>query len=195
MSYATEKATGKNVFIVFFRQGHSGWLEFIAPDKNSFVQQYKFAPETIQWDSNSDLMIPLVNMTGYNKFAVAASDLKGKWSSDFTGIQQMYHVYTGQYAGMNINQSNEEFIFNKGNSYNWKLLVVNGMVGNAKFTEVKSAGQFTVPNNWQIYFSKIETSPRTFHAFWSCIKGARVLNLLDSKAPGSGIYTKYGLAK
>jgi hypothetical protein len=195
MGYATEKATGKNVFIVLFRQGNTGWLEFVAPDKNSFIQQFKFDPETIQWDSNDDLMISLINMSGYNKFAVAASDLKGKWTSDFTGIQQMYNVYTGQYAGMNINQSNEEFIFSASNSYNWKLLVVNGMVGNAKYTEVKSAGQFTVPNNWQIYFSRIETGPRTFHAFWSCIKGARVLNLLDANAPGSGIYTKFGLAK
>ena len=195
MGYATENATGKNVFIVFFRQGNSGWLEVIAPDKNSFMQQYKFDPETIQWDSNTDLLIPLVNMAGYNKFAVAASDLKGKWTSEFSGIQQLYNVYTGQYAGMNINQSNEEFIFNAGNSYNWKLLAVNGMVGNVKYVEVKSAGQFTVPNNWQVHFSKIENSARTFHAFWSCIKGARVLNLLDAKSPGSGIYTKYGLAK
>jgi hypothetical protein len=195
MAHATENATGKNVFIVFFRQGQTGWLEFVAPDKDSFIQQFKFDPETIQWNSDSDLMIPLINMTGYNKFAVSPSDLKGKWSSDFTGIQQLYNVYTGQYAGMNFNQSNEEFVFGASNTYNWKLLVVNGMVGNAKYTEVKSAGKFTVPNNWQISFSKIETGPRTFHAFWSCIKGARVLNLLDAKASGSGIYTKYGLAK
>ncbi len=195
MGYATENASGKKVFIVFFHQGNTGWLEFVAPDKNSFIQQYKFDPETIQWDSNTDLMIPLANMTGYNKFAIAASDLKGKWTSDFTGIQQLYYVYTGQYAGMNINQSNEEFIFNAGNSYNWKLLAVNGVIGNVKAVEVKSAGQFTVPNTWQVYFSKIESGPRTFHAFWSCIKGARVLNLLDANAPGSGIYTKYGLAK
>lgn len=195
MGYATENATGKNVFIVFFHQGYLGWLEFIAPDKNTFIQQFKFDPEAIQWDSNSDLMIPLANMNGYNKFAVAASDFKGKWTSDFTGIQQLYNVYTGQYAGMNINQSNEEFIFNAGNTYSWKLLAVNGVIGNVKAVEVKSAGQFTVPNNWQVYFSKIESGPRTFHAFWSCIKGARILNLLDANAPGSGIYTKYGLAK
>jgi hypothetical protein len=195
MGYATENATGKNVFIVFFHQGYTGWLEFIAPDKNNFIQQYKFDPETIQYDSNDGLLVPLANMTGYNKFAVAASDLKGKWTSDFTGIQQLYNVYTGQYAGMNINQSSQEFIFNGDNSYSWKLLAVNGMIGNVKATQVSSTGQFAVPNNWQIYFSKIESSAKTFHAFWSCIKGARVLNLLDANAPGSGIYTKYGLAK
>ena len=109
--------------------------------------------------------------------------------------QQLYNVYTGEFAGMNLNQSNEEFVFNADNTYNWKLLVVKGMVGNAQFTEVKSTGQWSVPNNWQLYFSKIESGPRTFHAFWSCIKGARILNLLDASAPGSGIYTKYGLAK
>ena len=134
-------------------------------------------------------------MVGRNKFAVAASDLKGTWTSDFTGIQQMYHVYTGNYAGMNIHQSNEEFIFNAGNSYHWKLLAVNGMVGNMKFDQVKSSGTFSVLNNWQIKFSKIEDRARTYHAFWSCIKGARILNLLDADYPGSGIYTKYGLAK
>ncbi len=195
MGYATETATGKDVFIVFFHQGQTAWLEFIAPDKSTFMKQYKFDPETIQWDSDTDLMIPLANMTGYNKFAVAASDFKGKWTSDFTGIQQMYHVYTGQYAGMNINQSNEEFIFSAGNSYSWRLLAVNGMVGNVKVTDVKSTGLFTVPNNWQVQFSKIESGARTYHAFWSCIKGARLLNLLDANSPGSGIYTKYGLAK
>lgn len=195
MGYATENASEKNVFIVFFRQGQTGWIEVIAPDKNTFIQQFKFDPETIRWDSESDLMIPLVNLTVYNKFAVAASDLKGKWTSDFTGIQQLYYVYTGEYAGMNMNQSNEEFVFNTDKTYNWKLLVVNGMVGNAKFNQVKSSGNLSVPNNWQIHFSMIENRARTYHAFWSCIKGARVLNLLDADYPGSGIYTKYGLAK
>ncbi len=194
MGYAIENATGKNVFIVLFRQGDSGWLEFISPDRNSFIRQFKFDPETIKWDSETDLLIPLLKMTGYNKFAVAASDLKGKWTSDFTGIQQLYNVYTGAYAGMNMNQSNEEFIFT-GNAYNWKLLVVSGMVGNSKYTEVKSAGQFSAPDNWQLHFTKIENRARTYHAFWSCIKGARVLNLLPFESPGSGIYTKYGLAK
>lgn len=195
MGYATENATGKEVFIVFFRQGETGWLEFITPDKKTFIQEYKFDPEIIRWDSETDLLIPLANMAGRNKFAVASSDFKGKWTSDFTGIQQLYNVYTGNYAGMNVHQSNEEFIFSAGNSYNWKLIAVNGMVGNMKFDQVKSSGTFTVLNNWQIKFSKIESKAKTYHAFWSCIKGARILNLLDAEYPGSGIYTKFGLAK
>ena len=195
MGYATENSSGKEVFVVLFRQGQTGWLEFVAPDKASFIEQYKFDPEAIRWDSESELMNPLANMTVYNKFAMDASDFKGKWTSDFTGIQQLYNVYTGDYAGMHMNQSNEEFIFGDGGTYNWKLLVINGMAGNAKFAEEKSSGTLSVPNNWQVYFTKIESGPKTFHAFWSCIKGARILNLLDAQNSGSGIYTKYGLAK
>jgi len=192
MGYAAERASGKQVFVLLFRQGDTGWLEFIAPDKNSFIQQYKFDPETIRWDSESDLLNPLAQMVNYNKFAVAESDFNGTWTSDFTGVQQLYSVYTGNYAGMNIHQSNQEFVFGSGNSYSWKLLVVSGMVGSAQYANVKSAGNFSVPNNWQIHFSKIETGPKTYNAFWSCIKGARLLHLLDAKSPGSGIYTVFG---
>jgi hypothetical protein len=195
MGYATEKVSGKEVFVLLFRQGSSGWLEFVAPDKNSFIQQYRFDPETIRWDSESDLLNPLAAMVNYNKFTIAASDFKGTWTSDFTGVQQLYHVYTGNYAGMNINQSNEEFVFGAGSTYNWKLLVVNGMVGTMKYANVKSAGKFSVLNNWQVKFSSIEGKPKTYNAFFSCIKGARILNLLDAQFPGSGIYTKYGQAK
>ena len=190
--YLTENSTGKEVYVLLFRQGQTGWLEFVTPDKNSFIQQFKFDPDMIRWDSETDLMNPLIQMATYNKFAIGAADFKGEWSSDFTGVQQLYNVYTGNYAGMNINQSNETFQFAAGNTYNWKLIAVNGMVGDAKFAQVKSAGKFTVLNNWQIKFSEIERKTRIYNAYFSCIKGARLLHLLDAQIPGSGIYTVYG---
>ncbi|HYF30216.1 MAG TPA: hypothetical protein VD993_03760 [Chitinophagaceae bacterium] len=192
MGTATEIASGKEVFIVLYRQGQTGWLEFVTDDKNSFIREFKFDPETIQWDSETDLLKPLEKMVNYNKFAIAESDLTGTWTSDFTGVQQLYNVYTGNYAGMNIHQSNEEFVFNANNSYEWNLLVVSGMVGNSKFDQVKSSGKFSVLNNWQLHFSKIESGAKTYHAHWSCIKGARLLHLLDAKSPGSGMYKVYG---
>ncbi len=194
MGSVTENTSGREVFVLLFRQGE-GWIEFITPDKKTFIREYKFDPETVQWDTDSELMKPLANMSGYNRFAIAASDLKGKWTSDFTGIQQLYHVYTGNYAGMNMHQSNIIFDFKEGNKYYWKLLAVNGMVGNMKYDQVESTGEFSVPNNWQLKCSKIEKGPKLFHAFWSCIKGGRILNLLDAEYPGSGIYTQFGLAK
>ncbi len=192
MGYLTENSSHKQVFVVLFRQGETGWLEIIAPDKNSFIQQYKFDPETIQWNSETDLLNPLVQMASYNKFAVAASDLKGTWTNDFTGLQHLYNTYTGNYAGMNINQSSQTFQFGAGNTYNWKIIVVNGMAGNAKFAQAKSAGKFTMVSNWQVHFSQIESSAKTYNAYFSCIKGARLLMLLDAQSPGSGMYTAFG---
>lgn len=192
MGYASDKVSGKRVFVLLYRQGDTGWIEFVAPDKNTFIQQFRFDPEAIQWNSDTDLMKPLAQMVTYNKFAIAPSDFTGTWTSDFTGVQQLYNVYTGSYAGMNINQSKEEFVFGAGNSYRWELLVVSGMVGNTRYANVKSAGTFSVLNNWQIRFSKIESGPKTYNAHWSCIKGARILNLLNANAPGSGIYTRFG---
>lgn len=192
MGYATEKKSGKQVFVLLFRQGGSGWLEFVNPDKNTFIQQYKFDPEVIRWDSESDLLKPLVAMVSYNKFAVAASDFIGTWTSNFSGMQQLYNVYTGNYAGMHTNQSNEEFVFDSSGSYNWKLLVVNGMVGNMKYNQVKSSGKLIVLNNWQISCSSIEGKAKKYNAYFSCIKGARLLHLLDAQYPGNGIYTVFG---
>lgn len=192
MGYATDNTSRKEVYIVFFRQGDTGWLEFIASDKNSFTQQFKFDPETIRWDSQTELLDPLSLMVNYNKFAVAASDFKGTWSSDFTGLQHMYNVYTGNYAGMNMHQSNQTFQFVGGSTYRWEILVVSGPAGNAKYANVKSSGKFSVPNNWQINFTNIEGKPKLYNAYFSCIKGARFLKLLDSRFPGSGIPTVFG---
>lgn len=192
MGTATENSSGKNVYIVFFRQGKSGWIEFVTPDKNSFIKQFRFDPETIRWDSDEALMNNLSVMTGYNKFAVAAGDFKGTWTSDFTGIQQMYSVYTGQYAGMNVNQSNQTFVFGANNTYNWSIIAVNGMVGNMKYAQVKSSGKLSVLNNWQVQCSDIEGKAKKYDAYFSCIKGARILWLQDAVYKGGG-YTAFGM--
>ncbi len=191
----TDNATGKEVFVVLFRKASSGWFEFITPDKNTFIQTFKFDPYSIKWDSESSLMNPLVKMGNYNKFAVGPSDFKGSWTSDFTGMQQWYSVNTGEYAGMSLNQSSQTFVFGAGNTYSWKLIAVNGMVGNMKFGQGTGKGTFKVLNNWQLYFSEMEGKAKTFNAYFSCIKGARVLWMLDAKFPGSGMYTGYGKQK
>lgn len=191
----TDNTTGKEVFVVLFRQGSAGWFEFITPDKNTFIQTFRFDPYSIRWDSESELMDPLVRMGNYNKFAIAPSDFKGSWTSDFTGMQQLYFVNTGEYAGMNINQSSQTFVFGAGSTYSWKLIAVNGTVGAMRYGQGKGAGNFKVLNNWQIYFSDIEGKPKTYNAYFSCIKGARIFWILDAQFPGSGIYTGFGKQK
>jgi len=186
----TDNATGKKVYVALFKKGNSGWIEFITSDKNSFVRAFGldiskvdyYNTESVVWD-------PLRKMADYNKFAVGAADLEGLWTSNFAGMTQYVNIYTGADAGASSHSSTESFHFT-GNTYHWELKSASGMVGNLKFQGTKSDGRQSLPNNWQIYFSDLEGKPKTYNAYFSCIKGARILWLEDS-AYTTG-YTGYG---
>jgi hypothetical protein len=178
---ATEKGTGKTVHVVLFKMNYSNgtgrYLEFITPDKRSFEQEFgPYHATTSGWEK-------MENMANYNKFGIAASDLKGKWTNDFSGSLSYVNVYTGASAGTNTHASVENFVFGPGNAYKWDLGVASGFVGSIKFQSVKSSGRFSVPGIWQAAFSDIEGKPRTFNAQFSAVKGGRIL-WLDGKAFG-----------
>lgn len=174
-----EKTTGNTVHVVLFKMNYSNgsgrYLEFITPDKRSFEQEFGAYHETSSgWEK-------MENMAFRNKFAIAASDLQGKWTSDFSGAIQYVNAYTGFDAGMDTHASNENFQFWAGNTYKWDLGVASGAVGNIKFQSVKSGGKFSMAGNWKVNFSDIEGKPRTYDAYFSCIKGLRIL-WLDNRA-------------
>lgn len=165
----------QQVFVALFQKGNSDWLEVEVSDKADFVKMFGFDPDKVGWDASSSLWKPLLQLFNLNKFAVAASDLSGSWSSDFSGALQMYSAVSGRYMGMNTHQSNESFVFGPGNTYSWKLLVISGAAGSSKFNNVASKGTYTMPNDWQISFSDIEGKPKTYDVAFGCIKGGRVL--------------------
>lgn len=174
-----ENATGKTRYVVFFKKhfqnGSGKYIEFITPDKKTFEQEFgTYENASANW-GNGPGFDKMAAMASYNKFAVAASDLNGKWTSDFSGMTQYVNAYTGADAGANTHASNESFDFGAGNSYKWDLGVASGFVGNIKFQSVKATGKFTMLNNWQVKFSDIEGKPKTYNVQFVCIKGARVL--------------------
>ncbi len=170
---AVEKGTNRSVHIVLFKMNYSGgngrYLEFITSNKNSFEQEFgAYHQTTSGWEK-------VENMANYNKFAVAASDLRGKWTTNFTGMTQYVNAYTGASAGADTHASAQTYEFGAGNTYKWNISVASGFVGNIKFQSAKSNGKFSVPNNWQANFSDIEGKPKTYNVSFTCIKGARVL--------------------
>lgn len=184
---ATENATGKTVHIVLFKKHYStgmgSYLEFVTDNKAAYENEFgPYHNTSFDWDKTA-------NMQFRNKFAVAASDLKGKWTNNFTGLTQYVNANTGASAGADTHASNQNFEFGTTNTYKWDLTVANGFVGNIKFQNVKSSGKFSLPNNWQINFSEIEGKPKKYNVYFSCIKGARILWLQDT---GYGDYTAFG---
>ncbi len=172
------KTTGKTVHVVLFKMNYSNgsgrYLEFITQTKNSFEQEFgAYHQTTSGWEN-------MEKMANYNKFAVAAADLQGKWSSDFTGAIQYVNASTGFDAGMDTHASVENFQIGNANAYAWDIGVASGQVGNIKFQSRKSSGKISMSGNWKATFSDIEGKPRTYNIYFSCIKGLRVL-WLDGK--------------
>lgn len=177
----TDNATGKRVYVVLYKRtyytGNNKYVEIIAPNQAAFEAMfgnYETNKANKTWDA-------LNNLQDYNKFAVAASDLKGTWTSDFGAATSYVSVYTGLYAGTDVHSSTESFQCFNGGKYEWNLSVANGRIGDIRFQSAKSAGTVTVPDNWHVRFSDIEGKPRIYEAMFTCIKGLRVL-WLDGKA-------------
>lgn len=182
-----EKVTNKTVHVVLFKMhystGNGKYMEFITADKKAFEVEFgAYHQESYGWEKMEALAT-------YNKFAVAPADLIGKWTNNFSGLTQYVNANTGASAGATSHSSSENFEF-LTNSYHWDLAVASGLVGNAKFQNVKSSGTFSMPTNWQIKFSDIEGKPKTYNVYFSCIKGGvRILWLQDT---GYGEYNSFG---
>jgi hypothetical protein len=185
----TDNQTGQTVYLALFKRDSSPWIEFIAPNINAFGQGTGFNVAVLNDYVRNEEWDALQKFEGYNKFAVAASDLTGTWTNNFGGYTQYVNAYTGADAGMNTHSSTQTFEFLADGSYNWSIGVASGFVGNIKFSGAKSSGKFSNPNNWQIHFSELEGKPRLYNAYFSCVKGARILWLQDT---GYGDYSSYG---
>ncbi|MBK7134506.1 MAG: hypothetical protein IPH69_17330 [Bacteroidales bacterium] len=186
----TDNASGKRMFVALFRKGETGWIEIICPDRNAFVQAFGIDINKPDYYTDSSMWDPLSKLSWYNRFAVAPADLTGKWTNNYSGMLQYVNVYTGANAGMNTHSSSQTFEFEAGGNYKWEISVASGFVGSIKFQNAKSAGVATHPNNWQIHFSDLEGKPKTYNAYFSCIKGARILWLEDTSYPTE--FTGYG---
>ena len=192
-----QNSTGKMVHVVLFKKnfnsGSGKYIEFITLNKTDFEKEFESFENASSNYGNGPGFVKMANMVTYNKFAVSSADLVGgTWTSDFTGMTQYVNAYTGADAGANSHASNESFVFGTGNTYKWDLGVASGFVGNIKFQSANANGKFSLPNNWQLYFSKIEGKSKTYDAYFSCIKGNRLLWLSDITYLG---YKAFGKAR
>ncbi|MBL7731034.1 MAG: hypothetical protein JNM88_07645 [Chitinophagaceae bacterium] len=176
----TDNATGKRVYVVFYQRTYYGnnnkYVEIIAPDQTAFEQvfgNYENNKANKTWNA-------LNSLQDYNKFAVAPSDLKGTWTTDFGAAISYVYVATGLSAGMDTHSSAESFEFTGNGNYKWELNVASGQVGSIKFQQAKTSGTVTMPDNWHIQFSDIFGKPKRYEAMFTCIKGLRIL-WLDGK--------------
>lgn len=183
---------GGSYYVVLFRKA-GGWIEFISPDKKAFVAEFGVDADKIAWDSPMDIFGAMVKMAGYNRFAVALSDINdtGTWADNFSSNTFYANYYTGQYAGMSTYSSSQWFEFSKAQRYTWELVATNSYGGKTNFAKATGNGTVKSLNNWQLYFSNIEGKAKTYDVYFSAVKGGRVLWMNDTNYKGSGIYTGF----
>ncbi|RYY55522.1 MAG: hypothetical protein EOO09_10245 [Chitinophagaceae bacterium] len=196
MGYATDNSSRQKVFLVLFRQG-AGWQEVITPDKNTFISAFGFDPETVRWDSETALVKTLEQMSGRNRFSVAASDLEGtgEWNANFSANTYWTNTYTGASAGMSTYSSSQWFVFGSGKSYQWQLVAANSGGGTTKVAQARGEGSFRSVGNWQLHFSNMEGKAKTYDVYFSAVKNGRILYTNDAEYPGSGNFTGFARKK
>jgi hypothetical protein len=171
---AVEKSTGSNCFIgmnISFSSGGATPVLAIAPDKQTYESVFS-KPED------------LLKMLGYNRFAVALSDLPGTWTGGDGSVASYYSTVTGNFAGMNIVSMSDQFTFSANGDYTSKHSGASGMVGNTSTYNEKYNGKVTV-SNWEIVMTnRFEGKTDTFEAWLEGVHGGRMLKLVNKQYTG-----------
>jgi hypothetical protein len=106
----------------------------------------------------------LIAMDKYNYFTASAEDIQGKWEeSGFAGAH-MYYSSTGNYAGMSVATSAEEWTFT-GNKTRYFASGATGMVGSMNTFTVEELGTFMLSGN-DLVVQVNNPAPGKTHEFW-----------------------------
>ncbi|MBY0536533.1 MAG: hypothetical protein K2P88_11835 [Chitinophagaceae bacterium] len=170
---ATEKSTGNKVFIVLFKKlkydGHSRYLEFVAPDQAAYEAAFgAYHNDEFNWERHSDMQYR-------NKFSISPKDLLGNWSASDYASLTYYYVNTGSVAGATATSLSDQFTFLPSNRYESDHSGASGVVGNQKFYRETFKGQ-SIVENWAISLTnRADGATESYKAYFEAVKGGRIL--------------------
>ncbi|MCS6974729.1 MAG: lipocalin family protein [Cyclobacteriaceae bacterium] len=165
---AIERASGKSCH-VGLRITENYVIELVAPTESDFWKEFQ--------DQDK-----ILNMTGYNKFSVALSDLVGKWSGGGSAAMNYYNAYTGAYAGMSAVAISDEFEFYPDGNYRSTHKGAYGMVGAMNTYQLEYSGKATY-SNWEIVLpNRWEGKTETFSVWFEVVMGGRILRLVGKNS-------------
>ncbi|MFN3392080.1 MAG: hypothetical protein ACK40N_10000 [Meiothermus ruber] len=171
---ATEIATGARKHVALYVQFDKGLgyaIQVVAPSFAAFQKEFP----------NIEAV---GKMYGYNKFAVKAADLTGKWTSSTGAAAQYYNSVTGAYAGMNAVSMADSFTFNRDGTYSSAHSGASGFVGSQQFYSQKYQGRATL-NGWQMSLTnRFNNKTEVFEAYFEMTASGPILHLIRVDAKG-----------
>lgn len=170
---ATENSTGQPVYIAFrilIDNGIVSCVEIKANSKEDYLSEF----------TNLD---KVAAMTGYNRFAIAQSDITGKWVQSSGAFAQYYNVYSGNYTGMNAVSITSQLTIGTDGQLLLEHKGASGMVGNQQFFSESYKGPYTL-TNWDLSFTDQQGKQTAYHAFYQAVKNGRILYLQNKQYSG-----------
>ena len=171
----TDIITGRSAFIAMrLSIGPNTGLLTVAsfPDEATFRQVFP--------NANGKYTSDLTDMSRYNKFAVAATDVTGTWQDGGTQMTQWYNSITGEYAGATFAATSANFTFFSDGSYKSIHNGATGAVGAMSTFQQEYKGAATV-SNWNIVLTnRWEGKTYNFDAHFQAVRGGRLLYLNDN---------------
>lgn len=166
---ATEKKTGKACYVAIkiVYSGGAKPIVIIAPNQSVYQQQFPHP-------NDADRML------NYNKFAVTANDIVGKWSGSGGGGVDYHNAYDGRYITSHTLSTSDEFTFNSNGTYTSTYRSANINGGNAQFGGQDFKGTYSV-TDWQVTATnRLGGKTTNFFAQLIAVKGGYLLHLIDS---------------
>ncbi|WP_170148307.1 hypothetical protein, partial [Meiothermus hypogaeus] len=171
---ATELTTGARKHVALyigFDKGLGYAIQVVAPSFAAFQKEFPNIES-------------VGKMYGYNKFAVKAADLTGKWTSSTSAAGQYYNSVTGAYAGMNAVSMANTFTFNRDGTYSSTHNGASGFVGSQQFYSQKYQGRMTL-SDWRLTLTnRFNNKTEVFEAYFEMTGAGPLLHLVQVDARG-----------
>lgn len=120
---------------------------------------------------------PLNKLATYNKFAVAAADLVGDWTSSSGAGIEYVNVYTGGSAGFHHASSTSRFTFRADGSYASEWVGAQNTGGATQFGGENYKGAVAV-TDWEVTMTnRWKGATESYAAMFEAVKGGRLLYL------------------
>jgi hypothetical protein len=168
----TDLATGKpcHVALKIVYSGGARPIMVISPDQQQLKQQYPHPND-------------LDRMLNYNKFALSAADITGKWTGGSGGGVEYYNAYTGTYAGMSAISTSDDFEFKSDGTYTSAYRSASSNMGATRFGAIDYKGKYHI-TDWSIRAeNRYKGKTTLFNAQLIAVKNGFLLYLSDNDAP------------
>ncbi len=145
-------------------------IEIVAPDAATFRTQFPTYEK-------------MKSMTGFNKFQVDESDLRGTWENSTAAYGMYYSSGDGSLAGMRGASVYDKFVFSEGSRYVWEALGVSTGAGTGTVSKGTVKGTFKL-NAWEATAAANGGKTTQYLVQFEAMRGGRMLILQNKQASG-----------